>query len=112
MGACIVVYRPAERVSGDSVTDKVDLIVVVNLPGPFKPTHDMPAFKLVRHDRYPRHPALIPIDVDGAAEWYGPSGNYAGNTVTPGWTEAVERITGGPCELVPIYDDGFKGGAA
>ena len=115
MGALLQVYRPVP-LSGDapsdtSLSDRIDHLVVVNLRGPLKPSATLPAFRLVAHDRYPRHPMLVPIGADGEVVICGRSGNFAGGDVTPGWCEAVEEITGGVSDLVAIYDDGFKGGA-
>ena len=71
MGALLQVYRPVpmpgDTPSNDSPSDRVDHLVVVNLRGPLKPSTTLPAFKLVAHDRYPRHPMLVPIGTDGEA---------------------------------------------
>ena len=112
MGAFLQVYRAAGWELGDSPSDRFDQIVVVNLRGSLKPNSSLPAYKLVAHERYPTHPALIPIGADGEAVWCGPSSNFAGGESTPGWCEAVAKITGGVANLVKIYDDGFTGGAA
>ncbi len=116
MGALLQVYRPVPMLGdtpGDtSLSDRIDHLVVVNLRGSLKPSLTLPAFKLVAHDRYPRHPMLVPIGSDGEVVICGRSGNFAGGDVTPGWCEAVEEITGGVSDLVAIYDDGFKGDAA
>ena len=113
MGAVLQVYRPApmpgDTPIDDSLSDRVDHVVVVNIRGPLQPSLRLPAYKLVAHDRYPRHPMLVPIGADGEVVTCGPSGNFAGGESTPGWCEAVEKITGGVANLVPIYDDGFKG---
>ncbi len=115
MGTLIRVYRPAPML-GDvpddrSPSDHADHIVVVNLRGSIKPGPTLPGYKLVAHERYPRHPMLIPVGADGTAVACGPSGNFAGSEGAPGWCEAVEKITGGVSNLVAIYDDGFVGGA-
>ena len=114
MGALLQVYRPApmssDVPSDQSPSDRFDQLVVVNLRGPLKPNPTLPAYKLMAHDRYPRHPMLVPISADGGPVMCGPSGNFAGSEVSPGWCEAVEKITGGVSNLVAIYDDGFKGG--
>ena len=116
MGALLQVYRPVpmagDAPSDTNLSDRVDHLVVVNLRGPLKPSTTLPAFKLVAHDRYPRHPMLVPIGADGEAVICGSSGNFAGCEGTPGWCEAVEKITGGVSNLVAIYDDGFEGGAS
>lgn len=111
MGALLQVYRPApmpgDAPVDDSPSDRVDHLIVVNLRGPVQPGPGLPAYKLVAHDRYPRHPMLVPVDATGEAVMCGPSGNYAGGEGTSGWREAVEKITGGVSDLVAIYDDRF-----
>ena len=113
MGALLQIYRPAlmpgDAASEGSLSDRADHIVVVNLRGPVQPSPALPAYKLVAHERYPRHPMLVPVGADGKTAICGPSGNFAGGESTPGWFEAVEKITGGVANLVAIYDDGFKG---
>ncbi len=115
MGALLQIYRPApmpgDVPSDRSLSDRVDHIVVVNLRGPLQPSPRLPAYKLVAHDRYARHPMLVPIGADGEVVICGPSINFAGGESTPGWCDAVEKITGGVSNLVAIYDDGFEGGS-
>lgn len=115
-GALLQVYRPApmpgDAPADGSLSDRVDHLVVVNLRGSLRPSPSLPAYKLVAHDRYPRHPMLVPLGADGEAVVCGPSGNFAGGEMTPGWCEAVQKITGGVSNLVEIHDDGFVGGAA
>ena len=115
MGALIRVYRPAPML-GDvpidrSPSDHVDHIVVTSLRGSTNPIPGETAYKLMAHDRYPRHPMLVPIGTNDEPVMCGPSGNFAGSEGAPGWCEAVEKITGGVSNLVAIYDDGFVGGA-
>lgn len=112
MGALLQVYRPVpmpgDTPADDSLSDRVDHLVVVNLRGPVQPGTGLPAYKLVPNDRYPRPPLLVPVGADGEAVICGPSGNFAGGEGTPGWCEAVEKITGGMANLVAVYDEGFE----
>ncbi len=115
MGALLQVYRPApmpgDTPNDDSLSDRIDHLVVINLRGSVQPSLRLPAYKLLAHDRYPHHPMLVPIGANGEPVISGPSGNFAGGESTPGWCEAVEKITGGTSNLVAIYDNWFDGGA-
>jgi hypothetical protein len=105
MGQLVFIYRKTGQELSDAISDTADALVVVNIPGPFEPSEEAPAFRLI--DAYKGFPALIPVapPPDG---YRGPmaGGNYAGANHSD-WIDAVIAITGGAAKgevLVSIHD--------
>jgi hypothetical protein len=104
MGLLLFVYRWAGRERSDNISDAIDTICVVNVSGPFEPSSDAPAFRLI--DSYKGYPALVPV-APPPKGFRGPMAgrNYAGANNSD-WVAAVSAITGGPAYgvLVSIHD--------
>lgn len=113
MGILVTVYRsavPPGDYHSSNLSDTVHHLCVTNIPGPFNPTKDEPGFELIAHHHYPHYPILVPIDLEPFAGLRGPmaGGNVADGSGSPGWEEAVRKITGnaertGEC-IVSIHD--------
>lgn len=106
MGELVFIYRKAGREPTDDVSDTVDALCVINIPGPFKPSAETPAFVLVADDYFTDYPTLKPVAVTHVRH-RGPmaGGNYAGS-LSSDWDDAVTAITGGAARhvLVSIHD--------
>lgn len=107
MGMIISVYRDADRVdcSANGLSRQFDRLCVVNVPGPFEPGPDLPAFELVKSDVFGKHEyRSVKLVPEGETRWTMFGGNY-GSTSDSRWGKAIEdlidiRFYG----AVPIHD--------
>jgi len=103
MGLLVNVYRNGEDSTLGGLSSKHDKICVVNAVGPFEPTDEFPAFKLVAN--HGDSVALKPV-IDNPKGTLGPmAGGNFGATPDSRFSEAIEGITGlGFYGAVAIHD--------
>ena len=102
MGLNIDVYRNGSDSTNGGASANCKSICVVNIPGPFKPDHNKPAFKLVEGNLGTAvlKPLYEPKNMMGPCM----GGNYGG-TSDSRFGEAVEKILGhGFYGAIPIHD--------
>ena len=103
MGLLVDVYRNGDDSSLDGLSSNHNTICVVNADGPFEPSSEFPAFKLVAN--HGDSVALKPCS-DTPIGTLGPmfGGNY-GATSDSRFGDAIERITGlGFYGAIAIHD--------
>lgn len=109
MGLIVNVYRDS---LGDctlnGVSSKAETLCVINVDGPFEPTPDTPAVKLVRKDfGFGSSIRLVPVDANGdPLEGVMLGGNHAG-TSDSRFARALSALMGGDnfgLRAVPIFD--------
>jgi hypothetical protein len=105
MGLSVSVYRwdLGDCTNGGESSD-VDSFCVVNIPGPFSPGTERPAFELVQGPGGQGHAILRPLQ--GRSGMVGPmfGGNF-GYSSDSRFSEAVREVTGSPgYGAVPIHD--------
>ena len=64
MGMIASVYKSGKvDCSNNGISANYDTVVVVNVPGPFEPSEDKPAVKLVKGN-LPNTAKIVPVDLD------------------------------------------------
>jgi len=92
MGLRVNVYRAAGRdCTNGGVSSKYDTLTVVNADGPFDPSDDAPAAKLLigPYDTI----RLVPVELDEQNVWVMFGGNLA-STSDSRFGEAIEKLGG------------------
>jgi len=106
MGLSIKVYRwNLGDCSNEGESARADSLCVVNVPGPFNPRPDSPAFELVEGRGGRGHAILRPVGAKKPG-MIGPmfGGNYA-STSDSRFSEALRDLTGAShYGAVPIFD--------
>jgi hypothetical protein len=106
MGLSISIYRwGLGDCTNGGESAEVESVCVVNVPGPFEPRGNQPAFKLVKGPGGRGHAILHPVE-EKKAGMVGPmfGGNF-GYSSDSRWSEAVREITGSPhYGAVAIHD--------
>lgn len=105
MGLYISVFRNSEFAGTDctngGVTSRFTKLCVTNVDGPFDPSDDCPAVKLVKGN-LPGTVKIVPEELEG--KWTMMGGNYAA-TSDSRFSEACEKITGSRFYgAVPVHD--------
>jgi len=93
MGLIISVYKdssPSYDCTCDGVTNRFNRLCVTNVDGPFNPSEDCPAVKLVE-GALPNTVRIVPEECGESWTMFG--GNYA-STSDSRFGEAVEKIIG------------------
>lgn len=92
MGMIVSVFRcHLGDCSNNGASARHDQLTVTNIEGPFEPTPERPAAKLVRHRTMPGHCYIVPDEVGGRWSMFG--GNYAA-TSDSRFHEAVRALVG------------------
>lgn len=92
MGLCVYVYRHGmSDCTNNGASARYDQLTVTNIEGPFEPTPDRPAAKLVRHPTMKGHCYIVPDEV--ADRWHMMGGNYAA-TSDSRFHQAVRDLVG------------------
>ena len=106
MGINVSVYKDADSnydCTCNGVTNRFTRLNVVNVDGPFDPSDDCPAVKLVKGN-LPGTVKIVPVDELEKGSWTMFGGNYAA-TSDSRFSEAIEKIVGGRFYgAVPVHD--------
>jgi len=105
MGMIVHVYKDsfADCTNG-GVSSKSNGLCVVNVEGPFNPSDEYPAAKLVDDAPMGRpYPKIVPLELLEQNKWVMFGGNLA-NASDSRWRIAVEKSGGGPAGALPIFD--------
>ena len=104
MGLIVSVYKDADSnydCTMNGVTNRFTKMCVTNVDGPFDPSDDCPAVKLVEGN-LPGTAKIVPEECEGKWSMFG--GNYAA-TSDSRFSEAIESIVGGRFYgAVPVHD--------
>ena len=104
MGLIVSVYKDADSnydCTMNGVTSRFTKLCVTNVDGPFDPSDDCPAVKLVEGN-LPGTAKIVPEECEG--KWSMMGGNYAA-TSDSRFSEAIETIVGGRFNgAVPVHD--------
>lgn len=108
MGLIVSVYR-ADRgdCTNGGISARASQLCLVNVNGPFEPSHDMPAAILTTNNV--GHPVIKPAHMhhDGVwgveSGWFMMGGNYAA-TSDSRFSEAVAKLLPGFYGALPIHD--------
>lgn len=104
MGLIVSVYKDADSnydCTMNGVTSRFTKMCVTNVDGPFDPSDDCPAVKLVEGN-LPGTAKIVPEECEGKWSMFG--GNYAA-TSDSRFSEAIESIVGGRFYgAVPVHD--------
>ena len=103
MGIIIDVYRnDGQDCTNNGVSANHSRLTVVNVPGPFEPSENAPAVKLVK-GAFDGCAKIVPVDLEGRHTMFG--GNY-GATSDSRFSNALREITGyeWPSSAVAIHD--------
>lgn len=91
MGLIASIYKSGlGDCSNDGVSAHYDKVCIVNVPGPFKPTDDMPAVRLVKREHV-GNVVCIPVGLEGKWTMFG--GCYV-ETSDSRFHEAVRQLSG------------------
>ena len=105
MGLSVSIYRwGLGDCTNGGESAEVGSVCVINVPGPFEPRGNQPAFKLVKGPGGRGHAILHPVEEkpDHVGPMFG--GNF-GYSCDSRWSEAVREITGSPhYGAVAIHD--------
>lgn len=108
MGLLISVYRnPLGDCTANGISSNASSLCVVNVDGPFEPSEDSPAVKLVRADfSFGSMLRLIPVDTDGAPVGSPMFGGNLGATSDSRFGRACESLSGSSFSIdsVKIFD--------
>ena len=103
MGILVTVYRAADRsdCSNNGATARHSSLTITNVDGPFEPSADAPAARLVAGN-VPGTCKIVPDEIP-AGTWSMFGGNYAG-TSDSRFCSAVRDFGGNPSGIAPVHD--------
>lgn len=89
MGMIAYIYKNGTDCSNNGISSKYDQVVITNVPGPFEPSDEYPAVKLVKG--YRNTVKIVPEGVNESSVMFG--GSYI-STSDSRFSRAVENIIG------------------